>query len=100
MEETQMEEGANNKDVEVAPALISVHPNQNSVAVAVGSDLRVYDLLRDGAVYLLDDSGGPSHKDSIRAIRYGANGKLFVSAGDDKIVKIWSAESWKCISSV
>ncbi|XP_031253063.1 tRNA (guanine-N(7)-)-methyltransferase non-catalytic subunit wdr4-like [Pistacia vera] len=100
MEETQMEEGANNKDVEVAPALISVHPNQNSVAVAVGSDLRVYDLLGDGAVSLLDDSGGPSHKDSIRAIRYGANGKLFVSAGDDKIVKIWSAESWKCISSV
>lgn len=45
MEEAQMEEGANNKDVEVAPALISVHPVQKSVAVAVGSDLRIFDLL-------------------------------------------------------
>lgn len=45
MEENQIEEGEKNKDVEVAPALISVHPAQNSVAVAVGSDLRVYDLL-------------------------------------------------------
>ncbi|GAY40663.1 hypothetical protein CUMW_053700, partial [Citrus unshiu] len=88
-----------NRNVEVAPALIAVHPNQNSVAVAIGSDLRVYDLLGDFAVSLSDDSSPPFHKDSIRAIRYGANGKLFVSAGDDKVVKIWSAESWKCISA-
>lgn len=54
----------------------------------------------DCAVSLSDDSSPPFHKDSIRAIRYGANGKLFVSAGDDKVVKIWSAESWKCISAV
>lgn len=53
------------------------------------------------AVTLLDDSSeGPLHKDSIRAIRYGADGKLFVSAGDDKHVKIWSTESWRCITTV
>lgn len=52
------------------------------------------------AVSLVDDSGGSLHKDSIRAIRYGASGKLFVSAGDDKLVKIWSTESWRCISTV
>lgn len=40
------------------------------------------------------------HKDSIRAIQYGAEGKLFVSAGDDKLVKIWVTDSWRCISSV
>ena len=34
------------------------------------------------------------------AIRFGAKGKLFVSAGDDKIVKIWSAKSWRCICTV
>lgn len=51
-------------------------------------------------VALVDDSGGSLHKDSIRAIRYGASGKLFVSAGDDKLVKIWSTESWRCISTV
>lgn len=54
-----------------------------------------------GAVSLEDDSSMESlHKDSIRAIRYGANGKLLVSAGDDKLVKIWSTESWRCITTV
>lgn len=100
MEDKQIEDKETNRDVEVAPALIAVHPNQNSVAVAVGSDLRIYDLLGDCAVSLLDDSIAPSHKDSIRAILYGANGKLFASAGDDKVVKIWSAETWRCISTV
>ncbi|PQQ16911.1 tRNA (guanine-N(7)-)-methyltransferase non-catalytic subunit wdr4 [Prunus yedoensis var. nudiflora] len=100
MEDAAMENGETNKDSEVAPALTAVHPTQNSVAVAVGSDLRVFDLLGGCAVSLVDDSDGSLHKDSIRAIRYGANGKLFVSAGDDKLVKIWSTESWRCISSV
>lgn len=45
MEETPVEEGDTNKDVEVAPALIALHPTENSVAVAVGSDLRVFDLV-------------------------------------------------------
>jgi tRNA (guanine-N(7)-)-methyltransferase subunit TRM82 len=44
MEDTPIEEGETNKDIEVAPALIAVHPTQKSVAVAVGSDLRVFDL--------------------------------------------------------
>ncbi|WZZ19907.1 hypothetical protein YC2023_121294 [Brassica napus] len=61
MEESHIEEvESQNKVIEVAPALVSVHPSQKSIAVTVGSDLR----------------------DSIRAIRYGASGKLFVSAGD------------------
>lgn len=45
MEDTPMEYEETNKDTEVAPALIAVHPTQNSVAVAIGSDLRVFDLL-------------------------------------------------------
>ncbi|KAM1001455.1 hypothetical protein ACFX15_007633 [Malus domestica] len=100
MEDTPMENGETNKDSEVAPALIAVHPTHSSVAVAVGSDLRVFDLLGGCAVSLVDDSGSSLHKDSIRAIRYGADGKLFVSAGDDKTVKIWSTESWRCITTV
>ena len=35
-------------------------------------------------VSLVDDTSGPFHKDSIRAIGYSANGNLFVSAGDVK----------------
>ncbi|KDP21433.1 hypothetical protein JCGZ_21904 [Jatropha curcas] len=100
MEDTHFEAGENNRDMEVAPALITVHPTQNSVAVAVGSDLRIFDLRDCSGVPLVDDSAEPFHKDSIRAIRYGANGKLLVSAGDDKLIKIWSTDSWRCISSV
>lgn len=44
MEDAHMEESENSRDLEVAPALIAVHPSQKSVTVAVGSDLRVYDL--------------------------------------------------------
>ncbi|KAM7253909.1 hypothetical protein ACFE04_031591 [Oxalis oulophora] len=94
----EIEEAENNN--EAAPALISIHPLQYSVAVAVGSELRVFDITGDKTVTLVDESGGISHKDSIRSIRYGANGKLFVSAGDDKLVKIWSTESWHCIRTV
>ena len=36
------------------------------------------------AVSLVDDISGTFHKDSIRAIRYSANGNLFVSAWDVK----------------
>ncbi|XP_047152165.1 tRNA (guanine-N(7)-)-methyltransferase non-catalytic subunit wdr4 [Vigna umbellata] len=89
------------KDIEVAPALIAVHPDQCSVAVAVGHHLRVFDLLAGSAVSLTDDSdASPSHTDNIRAIRFGAKGKLFVSAGDDKTVKVWSTQSWRCLTSV
>ncbi|XP_058740255.1 uncharacterized protein LOC131612480 [Vicia villosa] len=91
------------KDTEVAPALIAVHPDGHSVAVAVGPELRVFNLLGNSAVSLLDDSVSgeqTSHKDNIRAIRFGAKGKLFVSAGDDKTLKIWSTQSWQCVSTV
>ncbi|KAJ0927934.1 putative transcription factor WD40-like family [Helianthus annuus] len=94
----------NNKEAleaEVAPALISVHPAHHSVAVAVGSDLRVFDLRESGPVTLGAESNEVfHHKESIRAIRYGAKGKVFVSAGDDKVVKIWATDSWRCLCSV
>ncbi|CAN4113674.1 unnamed protein product [Withania somnifera] len=95
-----MDDCEHNRESEVAPALIAVHPAQHSVAVAVGSNLRVFNLQEGCSVSLVDDSGVHMHKDSIRAIRYGAEGMLFVSAGDDKLVKIWVTDSWQCISSV
>lgn len=33
------------KDTEVAPALIAIHPDRHSAAVAVGPELRVFNLL-------------------------------------------------------
>ncbi|XP_059660481.1 uncharacterized protein LOC132306906 [Cornus florida] len=100
MGDTMMEEGDNSRDIEVAPARIAVHPSKRSVAVAVGSDLRVFDLQVGCSVSLVDDSDGHPHKDSIRAIRYGANGNLFVSCGDDKLVKIWNTDLWRCVCTV
>ncbi|OVA05429.1 WD40 repeat [Macleaya cordata] len=101
MEETLIEEGGDvNREIEVAPALISVHPLEKSVAVAIGSQLRVYDLQGDCNVNLVDDSGGNLHSGSIRAICYGSKGRLFSSAGDDKLVKIWSTDSWHCTRTV
>ncbi|XP_052169941.1 uncharacterized protein LOC127786522 isoform X2 [Diospyros lotus] len=93
-------EGEHSRDREVAPALIAVDPAEQSVAVAVGSDLRVFDLQRGCPASLADDSGEPYHKDSIRAISYSRRGKLLVSAGDDKLVKIWSTGTWRCICTV
>ncbi|RID49075.1 hypothetical protein BRARA_I05540 [Brassica rapa] len=98
MEEPQIEE--QNKLIDVAPALISVHPSQKSIAVTVGSDLRVFNLIDNSPVTLVDESNESFHKDSVRAIRYSASGKLFVSTGDDKLVKIWSAESWRCLNTI
>ncbi|KAF9686944.1 hypothetical protein SADUNF_Sadunf02G0042800 [Salix dunnii] len=54
----------------------------------------MYFLKKRGCgVTLVDETGAAFHKDSIIAIRYGAKGKLFVSVGNDKLVKIWSAGS-------
>ncbi|KAL3517594.1 hypothetical protein ACH5RR_020183 [Cinchona calisaya] len=108
MEDTNIDDSGDKiREKEIAPALIAVHPTHQSVAVAVGSDLRVFNIQEGCAVTLVDENDvaerKPStnlHKDSIRAIRYGANGKLFVSAGDDKLVKIWATDSWHCISTV
>ncbi|GAB4830403.1 hypothetical protein Ancab_020040 [Ancistrocladus abbreviatus] len=99
-EESQMEEQENGRDVEVAPALIAVHPFNGAVAVAVGSDLRIFDLERNCSASLANGSKEMLHKDSIRAVRFSEGGKLLVSAGDDKLVKIWSADTWQCLLTV
>ncbi|KAL0742148.1 hypothetical protein Bca4012_083661 [Brassica carinata] len=58
MEEPRIEEGEEkqNKQLDVAPALITVHPSHKSVAVTVGSDLRVFNLTDNSPVTLVDES--------------------------------------------
>ncbi|MQL93726.1 hypothetical protein Taro_026366 [Colocasia esculenta] len=95
-----MEEGEQSQEAEVSPALIAVHPLGKSVVVAVGSELRAYDLDGDKAISLSDNSSGPSHSEDIKAIGFGAKGKLFASAGNDKLVKVWATDSWNCMRTV
>ncbi|CAO2826448.1 unnamed protein product [Amaranthus hypochondriacus] len=101
IDDTQLNDDRDsNSQTEVAPALIALHPFDQSVAVAVGSELRVFNLIKNCSVSLADESQEMLHRDSIRAVRFSEKGKLLVSAGDDKLVKIWSTETWQCLSTV
>ncbi|KAL5660313.1 hypothetical protein ACJX0J_027438, partial [Zea mays] len=51
-------------------------------------------------VSLSDDCGGHSHSDAIRAICFSVSGALFASAGDEKLVKVWKTDSWRCIQTI
>ncbi|KAK8923978.1 hypothetical protein KSP39_PZI019665 [Platanthera zijinensis] len=88
------------READAAPALISIHPLQKSIALALGSEVRIFDLEKENAVTLTDEACSPSHSDAIRAICFGANGSLFASAGDDKLVKVWRTDTWHCIKTV
>jgi len=55
------------------------------------------------SVSLSDDCGDRSHSDTIRAIRaicFSVSGALFASAGDDKLVKVWKTDLWRCIQTM
>ncbi|CAN6281412.1 unnamed protein product [Urochloa humidicola] len=100
MEDTAVEEAEVSGAAEFAPALVAAHPHGNSVAVAIGHELRVFDLKAGCPVSLSDDCGGRSHADAIRAICFSVSGALFASAGDDKLVKIWKTDSWRSIRTI
>ncbi|KAF8775664.1 hypothetical protein HU200_004446 [Digitaria exilis] len=100
MEDTAIEEAEVSGAAEFAPALIASHPHGNSVAVAIGPELRVFDLKSGSPVSLSDDCGSRSHADAIRAICFSVSGALFASAGDDKLVKVWKTDSWRCIRTI
>ncbi|CAL4927304.1 unnamed protein product [Urochloa decumbens] len=100
MEDTAVEDAEVSGAAEFAPALVAAHPHGNSVAVAIGPELRVFDLKAGCPVSLSDDCGGRSHSDAIRAICFSASGALFASAGDDKLVKVWKTDSWRCIRTI
>lgn len=85
---------------EVAPALIALHPLNKCVVVAVGPELRIFDLVANCPIACQDNKDGHSHVDSIRSICFHREGELFASAGDDKLVKIWNADSWHCTKTI
>lgn len=81
----------------VAPGLIRVQPNRTVVVVAIGAALRVFDTSSQQPVRLTDATTPGRHGDVVRAIAFDSSGRLFASAGDDKLVKVWDATSWACM---
>jgi len=52
------------------------------------------------SVSLSDDCGHRSHSDTIRGICFSVSGALFASAGDDRLVKVWKTDLWRCIQTM
>lgn len=99
MEKTGGEEESSSSN-DVAPALLSLHPRNTHVVVAVGSELRVFNLQVECAVVLENTTESSGHQGAIKAIRFNKEGDLFVSTGDDKLVKLWNTNSWLCLKTV
>jgi hypothetical protein len=102
---------------QAASPLIASHPSGALVAVAFGATVRVYHLALDRLVALASDldadaaiasdqppgadASAPApaadpaadppawHSDVIRAIRFDPTGRFMLTAGDDKLARVW-----------
>lgn len=81
---------------EVAPALLALDPDNTHVVMAVGTELRVFNLQSQRAVAIKEITTSSGHQDAIKAIGFNKEGNMFVSAGDDKLVKLWDTKTWSC----
>lgn len=95
-----MDEDQEEASKDVAPALLALDPQNRFVVVAVGTELRIFNLQVEFAVVFKDTTKPSGHEDAIKAIRFDREGGLFVSAGDDKLVKLWDTNSWSCRKTV
>lgn len=78
--------------------VLAVDCSANGVSVATGSEdntVRVWDLRRKGqAVYTI-----PAHTSLVSAVRYQpGTGATLMSAGYDKVVKVWCGRSHKMLA--
>ena len=87
--------------------LIAVNPDRTLIAVAFGTEVRVFDT-ESGALATLESTcafdaaaaaareGGADapdasrwHTDAIRALRFDSTGASMCTAGDDKLARVW-----------
>ncbi|GER29750.1 tRNA (guanine-N(7)-)-methyltransferasenon-catalytic subunit [Striga asiatica] len=104
LEDVGMEESKQKLEMEVAPALIAVHPNQNSISVSVGSDILVFSLRGFAELYVVDilgcDYKGPVLMDkkavpilshycsTITRLEFSPDGQYIVTADRDFKIRV------------
>ena len=90
--------------------LIAVNPDRTLIAVAFGTEVRVYDTETgalatlasvcafDAAAAAAREGGAEApdasrwHTDAIRALRFDSTGASMCTAGDDKLARVWRVE--------
>ena len=90
--------------------LIAVNPDRTLIAVAFGTEVRVYDTETgalatlasvcafDAAAAAAREGGADApdasrwHTDAIRALRFDSTGASMCTAGDDKLARVWRVE--------
>ena len=81
---------------------VAAHPSQQQAALAVGTCVRIVDV-DDGKMRSLDvvatDGGSDKAAGAVRVVQFSPDGKLLMTAGDDRIVKLWDATSWEVLAS-
>eukprot|EP01111_Echinosteliopsis_oligospora_P000933 TRINITY_DN1115_c1_g1_i3.p1 TRINITY_DN1115_c1_g1~~TRINITY_DN1115_c1_g1_i3.p1 ORF type:complete len:405 (+),score=129.58 TRINITY_DN1115_c1_g1_i3:71-1285(+) len=80
------------------PAATMVHGPSSLFALGCGSSLYLFSCSTGQQMELT----GEKHTGIIRSINFNSKGSMFVSAGDDKSVKVWKHDKghhWSCLSS-
>ncbi|KAL0026674.1 hypothetical protein WJX79_003178 [Trebouxia sp. C0005] len=77
-------------------ACFALHPREKFVAIAVSDIVRIGNPRQSPSeAHFVQRHAAP-----IRAIAFDATGKYFLSAGDEKLVKVWDTTSWSLLQTV
>ncbi|DBA81758.1 TPA: WD repeat-containing protein 4 [Trebouxia sp. C0004] len=77
-------------------ACFALHPRRKFVAIAVNDVVRISDPRQS----LSEARVVQRHAAPIRAVAFDATGKYFLTAGDEKLVKVWDTMSWSLLQTI
>ncbi len=80
--------------------LVSVHPGRAGVvALAVGPVIKILDLAHASSPCAVHALEAQHPTAAVRVVQFSPDGKLLLTASDEKVVRLWDTDSWKCIAS-